>query len=278
MILDQIFGWRDWITERFEPPVRDFLLLGLTSMLEMVSQLRKHGSHYRFLNKTDSIGLAKLNIPVIASDAELQPLLVQQLERMISDVESTPFTSSAATAEVFSLDSRLAAPENLTADVVITSPPYLNRNMYFAQQKAELVLLDFIRTYEDYRSLVRKTFRSHVEGELASKATSDIPEVQAIVDRIQITDNNNAKIPHMVCGYFEDLRNTLSTLRGVLSPSAKLAFVVGNCRWGGVVVPVDHLLAMLAERNGSLSRVSKAIAPSRCDDTAEYRCVNRLFC
>jgi len=85
-----------------------------------------------------------------------------------------------------------------------------------------------------------------VEGELSPIAKSSIPEVQAIVDRIHLTENNNAKIPHMVCGYFEDLQNTLSTLRQSLSPGARLAFVVGNCRWGGVVVPVDHLLTMIA--------------------------------
>jgi len=249
-ILKQIFDWRDWIRERYKSPTRDFLLLGLASILEIVSQLRKHGSHYRFLNKTESLGLAKLNIPVISSDADLKPILVGQLKKMTSDVESAPFPDPTVRAEIFNLDSRLAIPGQQAADFVITSPPYLNRNMYFAQQKAELVLLDFINTYEDYRSLVRQTFRSHVEGELSPMAESSIPEVQAIVDRILLTENNNAKIPHMVCGYFEDLQNTLSTLRQSLSPGARLAFVVGNCRWGGVVVPVDHLLTMIAERLG----------------------------
>lgn len=249
-ILEQIFGWRDWITERCNPPIRDFLLLGLASILEAVSQLRKHGSHYRFLNKTHSVGLAKLNIPVISSHAELKPILLNQLNMMISDLESARFVVPTVQSEIFNLDSRLSIPAGNTADFVITSPPYLNRNMYFAQQKAELVLLDFIHTYEDYKSLVRQTFRSHVEGELSPVAKSDISEVQTIVDRIQLTENNNAKIPHMVCGYFEDLRNTLSTLRQSLSPGARLAFVVGNCRWGGVVVPVDHLLTMIAERLG----------------------------
>ncbi len=249
-ILDQVFGWRDWIRERFEGPLRDFLLLGLTSILEVVSQLRKHGSHYRFLNKTDSVGLAKLNIPVISSSAELKPILVEQLKKMIADVESSQFSIYARRAQIFDIDSRVSLPEDMIADAVITSPPYLNRNMYFAQQKAELVLLDFIRSYDDYRALVRKTFRSHVEGALSADARSNIPEVQTIVDQIELTENNNAKIPHMVCGYFEDLQNTLTTLRKALSPGARLAFVVGNCRWGGVVVPVDHLLSMIAERLG----------------------------
>jgi len=255
-ILNQIFGWRDWIVERFASPTRDFLLLGLASLLEVVSQLRKHGSHYRFLNKTDSLGLAKLNIPVISSDAELRPLLAERLDMMIDDVESARFPDPTVSAEVFDLDSRQASPVGRVADVVITSPPYLNRNMYFAQQKAELVLLNYIHTYEDYRSLVRQTFRSHVEGQLAPTPKSDIPEIQTIVDLIKLSENNNAKIPHMVCGYFDDLRNTLATLRQALSPGANLAFVVGNCRWGGVVIPVDHLLCMIAERLGySLERI-----------------------
>ena len=169
---------------------------------------------------------------------------------MIRDARSAQFRDSAVPAEIFNLDSRHASPQSRIADIVITSPPYLNRNMYFAQQKAELVLLDYIRNYEDYRSLVRQTFRSHVEGNLDSTATTDIPEVQTIVDHVQLSENNNAKIPHMICGYFDDLRKTLRTLTHVLSNGAKLAFVVGNCRWGGVVVPVDHLLAMIAERLG----------------------------
>jgi hypothetical protein len=54
----------------------------------------------------------------------------------------------------------------------------------------------------------------------------------------------------MIAGYFEDLQETLARLFAVVRPGGKLAFVVGNSRWGGVVVPVDHMLALLAERQG----------------------------
>jgi methylase of polypeptide subunit release factors len=249
-ILGQIFAWRDWIRSNFDGETKDFFLLGLVSILEMVSQIRKHGSHYRFLNKTESVGLEKLNIPIIDDDCDIKPILLQRIDSMIRDTRSVQFQDPGVPAKIFNLDSRHASPQFRTADIVITSPPYLNRNMYFAQQKAELVLLNYISNYEDYRSLVRQTFRSHVEGNLDSTPISDIPEVQTIVDHVRLSENNNAKIPHMICGYFDDLRKTLRTLTKVLSNSAKLAFVVGNCRWGGVVVPVDHLLAMIAERLG----------------------------
>jgi hypothetical protein len=54
----------------------------------------------------------------------------------------------------------------------------------------------------------------------------------------------------MICGYFDDIKATFKTLLPNVKRGGKLAFVVGNSRWGGVVVPVDHLLALIAEREG----------------------------
>jgi len=42
----------------------------------------------------------------------------------------------------------------------------------------------------------------------------------------------------------------LLQLHQALKPGGWAAFVLGNSRWGGVVVPVDHLMAMLAEKAG----------------------------
>jgi SAM-dependent methyltransferase len=47
-VLAQLIGWRDWMsTLECAARIRHFLLLGLVSMLEEVSYIRKHGSHYR---------------------------------------------------------------------------------------------------------------------------------------------------------------------------------------------------------------------------------------
>ena len=54
----------------------------------------------------------------------------------------------------------------------------------------------------------------------------------------------------MIAGYFDDVDATLKQLQRVIAPGATCAFVVGNSRWGGVVVPVDHILIMLAEKHG----------------------------
>jgi methylase of polypeptide subunit release factors len=252
-ILAQLVGWREWMTAlACEAAIRDFLLLGLVSMLEEVSYIRKHGSHYRYLNKdeADRAGLQKLNIPVVAPDLDVGPLLIARIARMIEGTRRLPCVSTNVPCEIFSGDARRVLASERQADVVITSPPYVNRTNYIAQQKAELSLLKLLASYDDYRRLVQSTFRSHVESDLGSCPETTIPEVASILDACTLTPNNNAKIPHMIAGYFEDLRATLERLFAVVRPGGRLAFVVGNSRWGGVVVPVDHLLALLAERQG----------------------------
>ena len=229
----------------------DFLLLGLVSIMEEVSQIRKHGSHYRFLLKKESIGVKKLNIPVINPKTDIFLVYLQRLKLMAENVKSSPFPTPLALCKVLIGDARhleKIAPNSCNA--VITSPPYLNRNNYIAQQKAEMVLLEFLHDYHSYRNLVKSTLRSHVEANYGANPESDFSEVRQIINKVQLSFNNNAKIPHMIAGYFQDLNQVLAELNRVVVPRGACAFVVGNCRWGGVVVPVDHLLLMLAERNG----------------------------
>jgi len=54
----------------------------------------------------------------------------------------------------------------------------------------------------------------------------------------------------MLKGYFEDLYLTLKALRPRLKKGAICAFVVGNVRYGGVMVPVDEILVQIGEQAG----------------------------
>lgn len=249
-ILAQIIGWRNWILNlSVNQEEKDFLLLALVSILEEISLIRKHGSHYRYLNKTENIGILKLNISTIDSSTDIKHNLLKKIEQMITDVEATNYRETSILSEVYNINSREEIP-NHKADIVITSPPYLNRNNYFTQQKAELSLLNLISSKEHYKTLVQNSFKSHVEFKFDPNINSEIPEINKLISKIKLSENNNPKIPHMISGYFDDLKQTLINIKRILNPGAKLAFVVGNTRWGGVVVPVDHFLALIAEREG----------------------------
>lgn len=247
-ILKQIESISKWleVSKTLKDQQRDFLKLALMSCLEEVSQIRKHGSHYRFLDK-DNVGVNKLNIKLINKNTDVRNYLLDRANEMILDIIESPIVSKSSALIIN--DNAKNLPD-FKFDHVITSPPYLNRNNYLAQQKAEFSILKILKDEKHFKSLVQSTFRSHVEATLSKQAVSAIPEVNEIIKKIILTENNNAKIPHMVAGYFDDFEIVLNNLFKKLQKGGKAAFVLGCARWGGVVVPVDHLVALIGMRAG----------------------------
>ena len=228
----------------------DFLRLMLIGRLESMSNIRKHGSHYRYLNNETSVGLEKLNIPVFDPQGSVSSVLEEAARKGLQDIKDTRFLLPGSSIQSFLGDSKNLNLSRSTIDAVITSPPYLNRNNYIAQQKGELSLLGFIRDASSYKQLVRSTLISHVEGTLPMTAESNFPEVNKIIKNIALTEGNNPKIPYMISGYFADMDEIFREMWRVCKSGAKLAFVVANARWGGVVIPVDHLLMQQIENIG----------------------------
>lgn len=233
---------------------KNILQLGLIGILEDVSQVRKHGSHYRFLLNENSIGLQKINTKIIDPSSEILSIYKNKIMEMMQDIIDTQKTlgkESLASSQIINADVRSLPQFGRKPNFVITSPPYLNRNNYIAQQKIELALLSFIKTKDEYKELVKKTFRSHTDSDLNINPKEEIDvDIKKIITNINLSENNNPKIPEMIIGYFIDLKQTLVELNNKLAKGAKLAFVVGNSRWGGVVVPVDHILLNMAEKIG----------------------------
>jgi len=266
---DTILPFNDYLTKAFAPSIlsqlcgilrsieetyldedhKDFFKLAVISIMEEISQIRKHGSHYRYLLKSENIGLQKLNIQVIDPNSNITPIYFQRLEKMVQDVQSTPLNDKTKSTVICG-DANNTKLSPKSFDGVITSPPYLNRNCYIAQQKAEMALLGFINNYQEYKDLVLSTFRSHVESRLDDEPVTSLPEIKKILDSLILSPKNNKKIPHMIAGYFEDLKACIKELARILRSNSLVSFVVGNSRWGGVVVPVDHILAMIAEEYG----------------------------
>ena len=229
---------------------KDFLRLMLIGRLESMSNIRKHGSHYRYINSETSVGLEKLNIPLFDSEGSVYEVLEDAVRSGLKDLDETKFLSPANATKSLLGDSKNLNVKAEQVDAVITSPPYLNRNNYIAQQKGELALLGFIQDSISYKELVRSTLISHVEGTLPKSSESVFPEINKIIENVALTEGNNPKIPYMIAGYFEDMNDIFLEMWRVCKPGAKLAFVVGNARWGGVVIPVDHLLMQQAENIG----------------------------
>ncbi len=250
-ILSQLWAYaKEFERGDYAPRHKELLRLALVGIMEDVSQIRKHGSHYRYMLKSESIGLQKLNIPIIDPETDIAPIFMDRLKAMIEDVAAARIPTPATPYQVQLGDARKTSLPDGSVSAVITSPPYLNRNNYIAQQKAELSILGMVRDSTEYRRLVRSTLRSHVEGDFPRTPQTSFPEVRRILEALSLTHDNNPRIPHMIAAYFEDLAATFDELRRIVRGNGIVAMVLGNARWGGIVVPVDHLVLKISEERG----------------------------
>jgi 16S rRNA G966 N2-methylase RsmD len=144
-------------------------------------------------------------------------------------------------------DARSRLAELDTAfDLVLFSPPYPNSFDYTDIYNIELWVLGYLASGEDNLELRRRTLRSHVQikrdaslPEHASQTLSDVMERLATVsDRLW-----SRQIPGMIGSYFADLETIMRLSAERLTPSGRIAMVVGDSRYANVVVPVAKILA-----------------------------------
>jgi len=246
-VLNEILFFKEEILKEEDELVRDFLLLGLLSILEKVSFTSKDGQFLRL--KPDK------NIPPVRST------LARQLRLMYRDLTTigyqmrlfekpVKYTVPALRSYVLLADARdFTSKIDDYADVIITSPPYLNRYDYSRIYSLELCLA-FVEDFAGLKAIRHSLLRSHIESRPAPTNEVKHPALLEVLSNLAGKKLNNPRIPIMIKGYFEDMNLVLKELYKVCRPGAKIALVVGNVRFEGELIPVDLLLSELASDIG----------------------------
>jgi SAM-dependent methyltransferase len=227
--------------ETYAQPVRDFLMLGLMSILEDVSHTSKDGQFLRLVEK------------------ELPPVrdaLRAALTRMIHDLSEMrmfglwPKTKAGTTILHGDARQLCLPPEYLGAvSAVITSPPYLNRYDYSRTYALELCLLS-VKSHQDMVHVRHSLLRSHVESKKHQGKAIDLPGLVEVLREVRAKPLNNERLPVMIQGYFEDMNLAIRNISQYLKPRGGAALVVANAQFNGENVPTDLMLCELAERHG----------------------------
>ncbi len=239
--LAEIMFFREAIEQVSDLLIQDFLMFALMAVLESVSFTSKDGQFLRLIER---------QIPPV------REVLAKQLRRMYDDLigtyhQSSIFDVSVAPvrSDVYLGDARDLSLFQQRADVVITSPPYLNRYDYTRIFGLELCLRD-CRQLRDVVALRHSLLRSHIESKDAPTHDVNHSALEEVLDNLAGEKLNNDRIPIMVRGYFEDMNKVIEQLYAVSNPGARLALVVGNARFHGELIPVDLLLCELAVAAG----------------------------
>jgi len=152
--------------------------------------------------------------------------------------------------------------ESNSVDAVITSPPYPNEKDYTRTTRLESVLLGFINSKEELRTLKKRLVRSNTrgiyKGDDDDQWIADFPEIQRIADEIEKRrielgkDSGFEKLyPRATKLYFGGMAKHLADLRKVLRPGAQLAYVVGDqASYLRVMIRTGQILGDIAQKLG----------------------------
>jgi hypothetical protein len=142
---------------------------------------------------------------------------------------------------------------------VITSPPYPNEKDYTRITRLESIVLGFIKDRLDLRNIKTNLLRSNSRNIFVSDTddqfVKNFPPIKRLADRIEHKRISLGKtsgferLYHKIVGhYFGGMYRHLASLKGLLAPDAKLAYIVGDqMSYFRVNIPTAELLGEIAE-------------------------------
>jgi hypothetical protein len=152
--------------------------------------------------------------------------------------------------------------EPASIEAVITSPPYPNEKDVTRTTRLESVLLGFLSTTHELRALkkglVRSNTRNVYVGDDDDQRVAAQPAIQRIAEAIEarrIGMNKTSGFERLYARvtrlYFGGMHRHLETLKPLLRPGARLAYVVGDqASYLRIMIRTGELLASIAKDLG----------------------------
>ncbi len=222
-----------------EPQIRNFLMVALLQIVKTFSRAVADGGWFRWVEKDDQ-------------SSEVVPHFERQVTLMLADMVASSALREGQVLIAKEADSRYLDLGKEMFDGLITSPPYANRHDYSRIFHIELLVLG--KREPDVSDLRRRSLRSHVEAQKPDISELSFSEyrvpntLKTVLEDVQ--RGSDERVAPMLAGYFEDLYACLKVAYDGLKPGATAAFVVGNVRYAGVVVPVDEILTDIGRQAG----------------------------
>ncbi|HTT76351.1 MAG TPA: DNA methyltransferase [Candidatus Binataceae bacterium] len=196
------------------------------------------------------------------SDAAVIAPWLEAVKAMAADLEAV--RGSVAEASVRLGDARdvNTLVEPCSIDAVVTSPPYPNEKDYTRTTRLESVLLGFIRNQAELRALKKELVRSNTRSVYSVDRDDDlvanhreIQRIAAAIEQRRLDLGKTSGFERMYARvtrlYFGGMARHLASLRGVLKPGARLAYVVGDqASYLRVMIRTGQLLADIAQSLG----------------------------
>jgi len=237
-VLEELFHLKDLIHQVTEADSfhRSFLLLGLTSILELTSRAYKTGKGLKFRKRQP-----------ITSASEVRSRARDKWEQMLRDVSALQGREQPrGEANVQQGDARELPLDDNCAQLVIYSPPYANTFDYNEVYKLEMWFLGHVKSYEEWRRVKEASLRSHVSLRIGLQNEGD----ELLERALSLVEAPARGETEMLRAYFTDMGKALLEQRRVTRKGGHVVIIVGNSSYRCVPIATDLILARIAESQG----------------------------
>jgi DNA modification methylase len=240
-ILDVLLRLKSFITYYFhwDDDLRNLALLMLSSILIDVSHLKRAGDlRYKRENEREKI-----------TESEVIQKFRNKIEWIIEDFKQS--TIPKINTDYLGEDALTAKPSNKFADLVVTSPPYLNGTNYIRNTKVELWFLNFIKNEKELYNLHHKGIPSGINHVLRSERinTELPPPIMEIIYKLEKVAYD-PRIPLMVHLYFSEMAQFMKNLATYALPGGLLFIDIGDSVFCGIHIPTHEFIKLLAQKAG----------------------------
>lgn len=241
----------------------DLFMLALMSAVMQCCNAYKDGKCLRYKKNWKTLNYG-------ADD--LRHAFKENFSYIINDIENAPLLSGDRTFYLGDSRQTLSQVDKETTDLVVFSPPYLNSFDYSDIYRPELFLGEFVNNNDELRAIRKKTLRSHVQYKWETQEKSTSIWAQSISEKIESRKDHlwNNNIPQMVDSYFYDMERVFAEAYRICNHNAQLWFVVSTSAYAGIEIPVDLILADLAQNQGwdlcNVNALRKLRTSSQCVD------------
>ena len=198
-------------------------------------------------------------------DKSVQPLFSEEtwlnnfflsFQEDISFVVESAAENPASRACIIEGDAKNLTGLELRFDLLITSPPYVNRMSYIRELRPYMYWLGFLREAREAGELDWKTVggtwgiaTSRLNDWERDESAHRPAALERISNAISHTDNKNGVLlSKYVDKYFEDMWKHFEAISRTMNPAGKVHYIVGNSTFYSCLVPVEKFYAeMLAE-------------------------------
>ncbi len=229
---NDLLFFKEKILEINDEKIRNFLFLGLLSIVMESSNVKRDGGVLRVVKKR--------HLPPV------RKLLRNRLKRMYKDLVKGEEFLGGIHAEARLGDSRNLPLDKDSVEFCITSPPYLNWVDYTKIYALEMALLMDADEIKRARS---DSLRSYIGAKEPKDFKVESKHLNELFGKLEELPESS-KPPAIMRGYFEDLFMNLESIYNSLKPEGKAAIVIGNSCLPNLDINSDLILAEMGEGIG----------------------------